>query len=688
MARRPTWGLLSPLLLLAALTLTFVAQYYFTGEWFTRLRDTNAWEWLPQYTVASACLLVAIALAGWASSARTMAPIAITETQPLRRAAWFVIAGAGICWLGALGLFLAVGENLVVQMLWVGSIALLAGGLWRVAPPAAVPARPISEYALVMLIVAAGAMLRFWELDSIPSHIDNDLPWVGSVALQLIEDQDYRWVGYSTAAAHLQSYVQFHAWSLRIFGADRIGLVISSAIGGTLTLPVVYLLGRNLYSARVGMIAMALLAVNYTHIHFSRTMFGAATTLFATLTFLLLFRGLQRREPIWFALGGLAAGIGLLLYDSSRVVPLVALVVLGWWLIWQRDQLRANRVGIVLFGVGILVGFGPMLAYMATNATEIVGRGHSVTIWTPQVWDHATAVYGVSSFHEVLWMQFTRAFLTFHLYGDNSPQFQLTRPMIGTLSGSLLVVGLGVALLRLRDVRIFSLLMWVVLTLVLGGVLTYDPPFWPHLNIALPAVMLIAAIGADSLISAWPEHAARWVRPSLQALLGLAIAWTALHHWSIYYEYTRDNAGPRHRMASYIDTLPTGYQVIMVSDEYTPENFAFRFFVRDVPMENRAADDLAGAPPALDRPLLFILHRNEALIPTLTAAYPGGELLRHTNSAGVEQFMTYRVAPPGYAFPSVSPPREDLGWLPILLLGAAVGWGVSRIARAYDRRSG
>lgn len=64
MARRPTWGLLSPLLLLAALMLTFVAQYFFTGEWFTRLRDTNAWEWLPQYSVASACLLVALARQG------------------------------------------------------------------------------------------------------------------------------------------------------------------------------------------------------------------------------------------------------------------------------------------------------------------------------------------------------------------------------------------------------------------------------------------------------------------------------------------------------------------------------------------------------------------------------------------------------------------------------------------------
>lgn len=44
-------------------------------------------------------------------------------------------------------------------------------------------------------------------------------------------------------------------------------------------------LGRELWSTRVGLIAATLLAFSYTHIHFSRTMFGAIATLFATLTY-------------------------------------------------------------------------------------------------------------------------------------------------------------------------------------------------------------------------------------------------------------------------------------------------------------------------------------------------------------------------------------------------------------------
>lgn len=138
---------------------------------------------------------------------------------------------------------------------------------------------------------------------------------------------------------------------------------IRCAAAGTLAIPCVYALGRELISERAGLIAAAMLAFSYTHIHFSRTMFGAIAALFATLTFWLAARGLRRGDPIWFVLSGLTAGVGLLFYDASRVVPLIALAILAWCLVWDRQLVSLHRYNLALFAVAVVIGFGPNLAF-------------------------------------------------------------------------------------------------------------------------------------------------------------------------------------------------------------------------------------------------------------------------------------------------------------------------------------
>lgn len=677
--------------LTASLGIAFIAQYLFTGEILFRTRDSQSWTWEPIYTFATGLLVAALGLATWAL-ARSEPQSSASQTSEQRisiQSLALPLLYALECYLLSLIIYLVVGENLFVQGLWLGSAVLLIFPLWQYRP--AVPALPpISwwTWAAVIALTGIGFELRHWELTDLPGHVDNDVALMGMFGLKLINSGNYNWIGYS-GSEHLLSYDQSLAWSMRLFGQDHYGLVISSVLAGTLTLPLAFLLGRELFNARTGLIGMALLTIDYTHIHFSRILFGPKATLFATLTMVLLFRGLRTHQPRWFALAGLATGFGLMLYDSSRVMPVVVIACVGWALIWQRALLRSHRGNALIFGLGALIGFGPMLAFTITEFSSFVGRGNAVALWLPHVWEHATATYGTTNVLEVLFIQTQRAFLTFHLYGDGSPHFSLTQPMIAPLTAALFMLGLGYCLVRLRDIAGFSLVSWIGLTLVLGGVITADPPYWPHLNIILPAVALIAGCAADRLLSLSRLVGGKPGAWSSGVLILALMAATGVTNWISYEARVRDNAGPRIRMARYIATQPTDYTVYLLDHENSWNEYAYQFFNQGFTGSNIVPDVLINTPPTLDRPLLFVLYHHQELGDWLRAHYPAGILEEHVDQGANRIFVSFRVVPAEYAFAPAPPAHNPLrlpGWWLAGALGMALfGLATWHIAQTHGR---
>ena len=485
------------------------------------------------------------------------------------------------------------------------------------------------------------------------------------------------WFGMALSQHSLFSH-QLFAWSMRLFGQNHYGLVMISVISGTLTLPIVYLLGREMFGWEVGLIAMALLTISYTHIHFSRILFTPLPTFLVTLMLYLLFRGLRTQQPFWFASAGIALGFALLVYYSGRIGPVTVLALLGWAIVWDRKAITAQLGNWVIFALSALLSFGPMLAYVIRNLNDYVGRGNAVGLFNPDVMTHSMNKYNVGTVGQVILEQVKHSFLTFHWYGDESPHFAYTGPMVGPLTSTLLVLGLGICLVRLRKLSHFALVAWIVLTLLLGGVLTADPPYWPHLAIVLPAVALIAALAAETIVKELARASARYGYWAAWLLLAVALVLSGLHDWRTYLDFVRDNAQPRTRIARYLNTLPAGYQVRFVSEEWTWNEYAFRFFNQGIPGTSVPADQLKSAPEHLDVPTVFILHGHPELVPILQNEYPGGEVKEHLDFDKQVAFISYRFVPDGYVFPPAKPDSLDIGKLPgWWLIGAAlVGWGL------------
>ena len=673
-----------------ALFLAFSAQYFFTGEVFTHFRDSNTWDWTSNFFFGTILLIAAAACSVWAFFPREKNDNEkVSSTPPYidwGSRAWLIAAASA--YLLAQVLYLVLSENAIVDILWLAGIAFLIIPVWlknkSVLDEFNIPAW---EWGLVVGISVIGFILRYWHLTEIPSHISNDVALMGDISSKLINSSNFNWIGSSAETGHLLSYDQLLAWSMRLFGQNQYGIVMFSVIFGTLSLPMVFLLGLEAGGRAVGLISISLLAINYTHIQFSRILFGTSATLFAILSFYLLMRGLRTRQPLWFGLAGVTISLGLLFYDAGRILPVIVMAMIAWQWLWQRDSFRANLKNWLFLITGSLVTFGPILAFALGNLFDFTGRGNVVMLWTPDVWNHEMATYKTSSGLQVIVQQIWRTFLTPFLTGDNSPLFLFQRPMVAPLVAVLSILGVGFIVSRLKNEKYFMLASWVILTFILGGVLTSDPPFWPHLIVALPAILIIAALGADRSIFLIAPFIGRYGTMLLGSVLAVAILITGFVNWTAYYSFVQNNAEPTMRISRYITSISPGYRVYMLSTDFSWKEHTFAFFNRDRTGQDMTLEMLQSDPPPSDQPAIFILFNHPELVPVLQDLYPGGEMIEHMDFNNNLAFISYKVTPPGTVlqFPDHNVNVINLpGWW---IITAVVLAGLIRIGYLFWKRS-
>jgi len=221
--------------------------------------------------------------------------------------------------------------------------------------------------------------------------------------------------------------------------------------------------------------------------------------------------------------------------------------------------------------------------------------------------------------------------------------------------------------------------------------LTADPPYWPHLNIALPAIVLVAAVGAKSL-GDQIKTAFRPVGNKIYCLILIgAIVLTGFSNWQIYYNYVKNNADPRIRISRYIASLPHEYYVYLASSDWSWNEYAFRFFNQNRSGQDLHPDKLEANPPVIKGPTVFILFKNSDLEPILEKLYPGGITEDHYDFDNLVAFTSYRIIPPGTIFHPVTHtfnPFALPGWW--LIFGAIVfgiGWVTFILYKNYRSKS-
>jgi hypothetical protein len=125
----------------------------------------------------------------------------------------------------------------------------------------------IRIFLILLVLFAFG--LRVWRLDQVPPGWRDDELIEALVISQKVLEGDIQ-VYYPDASGHEALYHILAAGMLLLFGPGVAGIRWLSAILGTLTIPLTYLIGRRLFSPAVGLLAAALLAVSFWSLMYSR----------------------------------------------------------------------------------------------------------------------------------------------------------------------------------------------------------------------------------------------------------------------------------------------------------------------------------------------------------------------------------------------------------------------------------
>lgn len=185
-------------------------------------------------------------------------------------------------------------------------------------------------------MVAAGAAIRFATLDVQSFWYDE------AISVDLIS-RDLR--GLLSGIPETEStpplyYLLAWLWT-NVFGTGEVGVRSLSAVLGTATIPVAYVIGRELVSERTGLVLAALAAVNPMLVWYSQEARSyALLVLLAALSFLWFARAL--REPTARALG-LWSLFSVLAIGSHYFAALIVLPEAVWLLVSARRSGTASR---------------------------------------------------------------------------------------------------------------------------------------------------------------------------------------------------------------------------------------------------------------------------------------------------------------------------------------------------------
>ncbi|HEY3063334.1 MAG TPA: glycosyltransferase family 39 protein [Chloroflexota bacterium] len=293
------------------------------------------------------------------------------------------------------------------------------------------------------------------------------------------------------------------ALSMLVLGKTVLAGAVVSALAGVATVAATYAIGAAGWNRRLGLLAAVLLAISGQHLVYSREPLVEADGLFfATAAALVFLRASSWRS---LAAAGVLYGVAFSCNNRLSYLPAVfAIVELGCW-----PGLRP----LIKRGLAMAGGFVLPLVLIegAYLAARSVGRAAGTRMdWLDYLQQLAT---------------FSRMNPPDRLRFDEWPTYFVDVALMdGPLVLALLVLGIVVLLARRRWSRADLLLAGSLLVpLVLYSVYSTGEVRMRHFSLALPWVMLAAALGLDRLLRLVPRVGSSWAATAV-ALLLVALA--------------------------------------------------------------------------------------------------------------------------------------------------------------------
>jgi hypothetical protein len=359
-----------------------------------------------------------------------------------------------------------------------------------------------------VLLIAATALVfffRFYRTASVPPEPFSDHAEKILDVYDITQGQTHIFFTRNTGREAFQMY-----WTLlvaNVFGTglSYLSLKLGTAILGFLTLPFIYLLGKEIGGKRVGLFAFILTGIAYWPNVISRIgLRFPLYPLFAAPTLFFLIRGLRTRNRNDFLLSGLFLGIGLHGYSPMRIVPfvVVAAFIIYWLHSQSKDARRELPLWLLMLALVALFVFLPLLRYWVDNPAEFGFRAFSrlSDVETP-ITQPVLSIFSSNVWKGLKMYNFDDG----EIWVNSIPH----RPALDVVSATLFIIGVVLVLVRyIRNRHWLDLFLLVSIPLLqLPSTLSIAfPGENPALNRASGAYIpafIIGAMALDGLLTSF-----------------------------------------------------------------------------------------------------------------------------------------------------------------------------------------
>jgi hypothetical protein len=390
-----------------------------------------------------------------------------------------------------------------------------------------------SDLAAILILVLIAACFRFYRLNELPIGLWRDEAANGLEALRVL--QGHLAVFYGTQEP---LFIYFVAISIALLGRNPLAIRIVAAVAGTATIPVTYLLVKELLRSShqrartVAFLTSLWLATSYWHLNFSRLGFrGVLLPLFAAISFYFLWRGWnqlddhrsQRSTYVCMALAGACFGITFYTYTPGRFLPLLLIPFLiqaarrtGRTTCADDSTRRALPLNVpalralLVFVLSFAVILVPLTQHFLADPKSLWVR-FGVSVFGAETGEPLPVLLAGNVLRQLSMFGF--------LADPNTRHNPAGRPAFDLITLGFFVPGFLLSLRRSRKMPNLFCVLWF-LTMQMPAILTY--PELPHSLRAIGALPIAYVFPALGLEASW-----EWLRaraPSLKARWGLAVA--------------------------------------------------------------------------------------------------------------------------------------------------------------------
>jgi 4-amino-4-deoxy-L-arabinose transferase-like glycosyltransferase len=573
--------------------------------------------------------------------------------------------------------FLAFGGDLFNAgnlFIWGITIAYVLAVLWQPASRSAGFARFRARLAAwiknpsftvkvtpwVILFLLAAALVVYFRIDRL-SQVPGEM--FSDHAEKLLDISDVLNGKYSiffprnTGREAIQMYLTAAIAVLFGTGLSFISLKIATVTAGLLTLPYVYLLGKEIGGKWVGLLAFVLVGIGYWPNLISRI--GLRFPLYPAFVAPVLYyfiRALRYQRRNDFILAGLFLGLGLQGYTPMRIVPVVLVILYGLYLLHgqAKNKRTATLIAFGLLAFVAVIFFLPLGRYAVDNS-EMFGYRALTRLSGDE-----TPLPGpaIQIFIQNLWKAWIMPFWD---NGDIWVHSVVGRPALDIVTAALYFIGSFQVLVRyIRRRHWIDLFLLVsVPLLMLPSILSLAfPGENPSLNrtgAAYIPIFILAAIGLEGILGSFKRLYNSRLAIGTAAVLGLVlVGWSASNNSNLVFvqfnqqfmagAWNTDQIGQVIRgFADSIGTADTAYvipypywvdtRLVGINAGYPTKDYALAMDQISTTLNDQRAK-------------LFIFYVDDTTTKdVLNQFYPNGKLILHKNPYPGKDFYAFLVPP-------------------------------------------